>query len=63
MAAKDIESLLTEERSFEPPAAFAAASACGTLDDYRRLYRESLDSPDTFWSRVADELHWFRNSE
>ncbi len=60
MAAKDIESLLTEERSFEPPAAFAAASACGTLDDYRRLYRESLDSPDTFWSRVADELHWFR---
>lgn len=60
MVAKDIESLLTEERSFEPPAAFAAASACGTLDDYRRLYRESLDSPDTFWSRVADELHWFR---
>ncbi len=60
MVAKDIESLLTEERSFEPPAAFAAASACGTLDDYRRLYRESMDSPDTFWSRVADELHWFK---
>ncbi len=60
MVAKDIESLLTEERTFEPPAAFAAASACGTLDDYRRLYRESLDSPDTFWNRVADELHWFR---
>ncbi|MCH6546987.1 MAG: acetate--CoA ligase [Gemmatimonadetes bacterium] len=60
MAAKDIESLLTEERSFEPPAAFAASSVCGSLDDYRRLYRESLDSPDTFWSRVADELHWFK---
>ncbi len=60
MAAKDIESLLTEERTFEPPAGFAASSACGSLDDYRRLYRESLDSPDTFWSRVADELHWFK---
>ncbi len=60
MAAKDIENLLTEERSFEPPASFAASSVCGSLEDYRRLYRESLDSPDTFWSRVADELHWFK---
>ena len=60
MAAKDIENLLTEERRFEPPASFAASSVCGSLEDYRRLYRESLDSPDTFWSRVADELHWFK---
>ncbi|MCZ6856831.1 MAG: acetyl-coenzyme A synthetase, partial [Gemmatimonadetes bacterium] len=60
MAAKDIENLLTEERSFEPPASFAASSVCGSLEDYQRLYRESLDSPDTFWSRVADELHWFK---
>jgi acetyl-CoA synthetase len=60
MTAKDIQSLLTEERRFAPPEAFAAAARCGTFDEYKRLYDESINSPDTFWSRVADELHWFK---
>jgi acetyl-CoA synthetase len=60
MTAKDIQSLLTEERSFAPPEAFAASARCGGLDEYRRLYQESIHSPETFWSRVAEELHWFK---
>ena len=29
-----------------------------TTADYDRLYRESIDDPDTFWSRQAERLDW-----
>ena len=60
MAKENISNLLTENRSFPPPEAFAEQAICGSLEDYKRLYDESIDSPETFWGRVADELHWFR---
>jgi acetyl-CoA synthetase len=60
MVVHDIRNLLTEERTFTPPTPFAANAVCGSLDEYRRLYDESINSPETFWSRAADELHWFK---
>ena len=54
----NIESHLTENRVFEPPADFAANARVGSLAEYRRLYRQSIDQPDTFWGREASELHW-----
>ncbi|KAJ8102897.1 hypothetical protein POJ06DRAFT_288041 [Lipomyces tetrasporus] len=30
-----------------------------SVEEYKALYKESLDSPDTFWSRMADELLTF----
>ena len=29
-----------------------------TAADYDRLYRESIDDPDGFWSRQAERLDW-----
>ncbi|KAK9381961.1 uncharacterized protein V2V93DRAFT_366067 [Kockiozyma suomiensis] len=29
------------------------------LDEYHKLYKESIESPDTFWSRMANELLTF----
>jgi len=34
-----------------------AATHC-TAADYDRLYRESIDDPDGFWSRQAERLDW-----
>src|SRR5690606_31432819 len=31
-----------------------------TLDEYLRLYRESISDPDAFWVRVARRLDWIR---
>jgi len=59
MAGKDIESLSKETRVFNPPADFAASARCSSLEAYRALYDESVNSPETFWGRVAEELHWF----
>src|SRR3954451_5118032 len=40
-----------------PPDAARASSHC-TLDDYERLYRQSLDSPDAFWAEQARRIDW-----
>ena len=43
---------------FPPPPSFAARAQIGSFDDYRRLYRESIESPGTFWGRMSAELAW-----
>ncbi len=30
-----------------------------SMEEYRRLYRLSLDDPDTFWEKQAERLTWF----
>jgi len=54
-----IENVLHETREFQPSEAAIARSSF-TLEEYRTLYKESLEQPDTFWARVATELHWFK---
>ena len=31
----------------------------GSMEEYRRLYRESLEDPEGFWRREAEALTWF----
>ncbi len=56
----NIESTLTERRLFAPPAGFAAQAHIKTMAEYETLYQESIASPETFWPRMASELHWFK---
>ena len=55
-----IESSLQETRVFQPPREFSAKALIHSRADYDRLYRESVDDPEAFWGRVAQELHWFK---
>ncbi|MFO0662011.1 MAG: acetate--CoA ligase [Polyangiaceae bacterium] len=48
---ESIVSRLQEERRFEPSESFRAAAHVATAEAYTKLYRESLDDPDTFWKR------------
>ena len=55
-----IESVLQEQRLFEPPAALAAAARFGSLQAYRDLAAQAEADPDAFWGEAARrELHWF----
>ncbi len=56
----DIESVLTETRSFDPPEEFAQSARVKSLADYEALYKRADDDPDGYWSEVAGELHWHR---
>jgi len=60
MSNQNIESVLNERRLFPPPEAFSKQAAIGTQAEYDKLYRESIDSPETFWPRMANELHWHK---
>ena len=56
----NIESHLKEQRVFEPPKAFSKQARIGSMEQYRRMYRESINRPDKFWAREADELVWHK---
>ncbi len=53
-----IETFSAESRRFEPSAEFSKRARISTLEQYERLYRESLESPETFWARETSELQF-----
>ncbi|MFA7236906.1 MAG: AMP-binding protein, partial [Phycisphaeraceae bacterium] len=42
----------------EAPAAFAAAAHVKNFAEYQKMYRQSIDSPETFWADIAGQFHW-----
>jgi acetyl-CoA synthetase len=62
-AQKTIEVLMEEKRLFPPPDALKKTAHIKGMDEYLRLYRESIEDPDGFWARMAGELDWFRKWE
>lgn len=56
----NIESVLHEDRSFEPPEIFSRSAHIRSAEEYERLRAEARESPETYWARMAEELRWFR---
>ena len=57
---ESFESVSHENRSFEPPEAFASQARIGSQADYEAMYARSLAEPEAFWGEAAEELHWFK---
>jgi len=55
-----ITSVLTENRSFPPPAAFAQDAHVKSMVEYEALYERAAREPESFWAEVASELAWER---
>ncbi len=53
-----IESAMQEHRLFPPPSGFVAKARIKSMEEYQRLYRESIEQPERFWGRAAEELSW-----
>src|SRR5688572_17908852 len=58
MSSTSIESVLTEKRSFPPPAEFAKKARVQSFTDYEALYERAAREPETFWAEIASELEW-----
>ena len=58
MSSTSIQSVLVENRSFPPPAAFANAARVKSLAEYEALYERAATDPEGFWAEVASELSW-----
>ena len=57
----NIESTLRENRVFPPPPEFSHKAHIKSLEQYEKLYKQSIEDPETFWAGVARELHWFKS--
>ena len=57
---KSISSLMSEGRSFPPPADFAAKAHVKSLGQYKEMYERSINDSDNFWLEQAESLHWFK---
>jgi acetyl-CoA synthetase len=55
----NMDSLLRENRVFQPPAEFAAGALIGSLEQYEAMYKRSIEDPEAFWAEAARELDWF----
>ncbi len=61
MTDQTITSVSREHRVFRPSAEFKAQANLGSEASYKRLYAESVNSPEKFWGRQAREfLSWRR---
>ncbi len=60
MSTNAIDSVLKEQRVFEPPDEFRAGAQIKSRAEYERLYKEAKDDPEGFWAKIASELHWFK---
>ncbi len=56
-----IESVLHEERLFNPPTVFSDQAYIRSEREYEQLYSRAAGNPEKFWGELAEqELHWFK---
>src|SRR5687767_13613234 len=57
----NITSVMQEKRVFKPSKEFSKQAHIKSLAEYRKLYRQSIRSPEKFWAKQAkNELVWFK---
>lgn len=60
MSEERIDSHLKESRTFAPTSDFSKSAHVSSMEQYEKLYKESIDEPEKFWGREASEnLSWF----
>jgi acetyl-CoA synthetase len=57
---QNIESTLTENRSFPPPNEFSQNAIISSPEEYEKLRARASADPEGFWADIARELHWFK---
>lgn len=58
---ESIDSVMEEHRVFAPPPEFSKQAHVKSIEQYKKMYKESLLNPEKFWGEVADQLHWFKH--
>ena len=55
-----MESVMHENRVFNPPEAFQERARIRSMETYKEQHRRSLEDPEGFWAEAAESLHWFK---
>jgi len=57
---KSIQSMMAENRKFEPPKEIKDNAWIKNFSDYKKMWDESINDPETFWSKIANDFVWFK---
>ena len=57
---KTITSMMEEKRVFQPPEELSKTAYIGSMDEYRSIYKRSIDDHDNFWAEMAEQLDWYK---
>jgi len=57
---KLIASMMDEKRVFYPPEELSKNANIKSLDEYKTLYRKSIEDPEGFWGELAEQLDWYK---
>ena len=55
-----IQSVSLEDRVFDPPKKRFDKAWIKSMDQYKELYRRSIQDPDGYWAEVAKDFVWFK---
>jgi acetyl-CoA synthetase len=57
---KAISSLMTETRVFPPPERIRKTAYVSSMEQYKKMWDQSIRDPDKFWLEQAKSLVWFK---
>jgi acetyl-CoA synthetase len=60
MAEVGITSMMDEKRVFNPPGELSKKAYIKSLDEYKKIYKRSVDDPEGFWGEMAKQLDWYK---
>jgi len=57
---EDFTSVLKERRIFNPSKKFSKKAHIKSMQEYKKIYKQSIKNPEKFWGEKANQLHWFK---
>ncbi len=57
---ESITSMMEEKRIFYPPKELAKKAWVKSMDEYKKIYKRSIDDPEGFWGEMAQQLDWYK---
>ena len=51
---------MSKNQKFCPSSEFSENAHIGSMEQYQKLYQESIEDPAGYWSKQAERLHWYK---
>jgi len=51
---------VSSNQKFHPSSEFSENAHIGSMEQYQKLYQESIEDPAGYWSKQAERLHWYK---
>jgi len=53
-------SMMDEKRVFPPPQNISKTAYIKNMEEYKRIYNDSISDPEKFWAELAEQLYWYK---